>query len=291
MTLGDSLTLVGLALTVVLYALHRAWERRRELDAAAALMEGVRHGMGGSGGDGDPPGWAAVFFGNVWEGEDLEKRAQADYDAVMKGGYNQVFEVGVPTKPLEALIVSPAAGSLIGRPTIERANHALFRFGVFNQLVSQQTDFWGRHLAEIATTDNYLPAGRRQGIAAAARAQSRMLHGVGIERAGADDGWFTLLTATMDGNIECLKGQQQRRWWSRPSVYAAVLALIGTAALAMWQGFDDDSTARPQPKPRAAQTAPSDIPTRTPADAPVRAPDRRAQARQGVADPGAKRRG
>ncbi len=55
-----------------------------------------------------------------------------DYDAVMNGGYNQVFENEVSSAPLEALIVGSGAGELVKRRTIEAVSRALFQIGVFN---------------------------------------------------------------------------------------------------------------------------------------------------------------
>lgn len=252
MTLGDTLTLVGLAVAVLFYALQRAWERRRDLEAALAVLVAVRDGMGRAAEQDGPTGWADVFFKSVWEGDALNNRAQQDYDAVMSGSYNQVFEVEVPSSPLEALIVGPGAGDLVKRETIEAANHALYQIGVFNQLVRQQTDFWGRHLAEIA--DPVLPSNRREAIARAARAQSKMLHGSGIGAAGADGGWYSRLTGAIDKNIGELRTRQARAWWRRPSSYLALAFVIGTVALASWQGLDDDEEHPQLPAPTTTTT-------------------------------------
>jgi hypothetical protein len=208
-TLGDALTLVGLAVAVFFYALQRASDRRRDVESALGLLRAVRHGMGET--VGNEKGWAAVFYGSTWTGDALDERAQEDYDAVMKGGYNQVFETRVPSAPLEALIVAPGAGGLIAPETIQAANHALYQVGVFNQLVRQQTEFWRQHLAEIA--DRNLEDSRREAIARAAKAQSRMLHASGIGAAGSPGGWFSALTTAVDVNISTLEAQVASRWW------------------------------------------------------------------------------
>jgi len=186
-------------------------------------------------------GWAAVFFESDWTGEELTKRAQADYDAVMKGSYNQVFEADVPSAPLHALIVAPGSGRLITRETIIAANHALYQIGVFNQLVRQQTAFWRSHLHEIADPD--LPKKRREVIASAARAQSKMLHENGIGAAGVAGGWFTNLIHSLDENIAFLTAES-RRWWQRPAIYFASFLVAATVGLAIWRGIEratDDS--------------------------------------------------
>lgn len=250
MTLGDTLALVGITLAILLYALERAWERRKEIQGVLGVMRAVRDGL--EPGDADTFGWTSAFDYDWGPGKALDDRANEDYDAVKQGGYNQVFENEVPTAPLEALIVGPGAGELVKPRTIEAVNQALFQIGVFNQLVRQQTEFWGQHLAEIA--DENLSPARREAIAKAARMQSRMLHQGGIGVANADAGWFQSLKDALDDNLKYLKDLTATPWWSRLPVYLAVVAVMGTLALAGWQGIEDDDDSPRQLPPGTSTT-------------------------------------
>jgi hypothetical protein len=134
-------------------------------------------------------------------------------------------------------------------------NHALYQIGVFNQLVRQQTDFIAQHLHEIA--DGSLSTYRRRVLASAARSQSRMLHGVGIGNAGGAGGWFRYLTDEIDENIKWLNAKVQPPWWMQLMVGIALCVVTITAALAIWQGIDDDSDhALPTPTPITVTTTP-----------------------------------
>ncbi len=59
MTFGDTLALVAIAVAIFLYALERAWERRKEIQAVLGVMTAVRQGMRSS--DAGGLGWATAF--------------------------------------------------------------------------------------------------------------------------------------------------------------------------------------------------------------------------------------
>src|SRR5947209_5468704 len=114
MDLGSALTVVSLAFAWLLYQLQRAADRRQQIGTARSVLRAVESGLTGK------EGWGHVFFENEWIGEALGERANNDFNAVLDGRVNQVFEV--PTEPLATLVGSPAAGDLIHRDTIAAAN-------------------------------------------------------------------------------------------------------------------------------------------------------------------------
>lgn len=193
MTLGDVLTLTGLGLAVLLYVAQRWVERARVVDSAIAVLNAVH--------DGIRP-WGDLYFGGPYDDEAVKRRARVDYEAVMKKGYNQVFQV--PSEPLVALISHPSAGGLIGKKTIERASVSLWQMGLFNQLVRQQTEFYARFLPEIS--DENLASDRREALANAAGSISHMLHG----RIG-DASWYAEMVAALEENRNALATRRSRR--------------------------------------------------------------------------------
>ena len=203
MTIAYVLPWVGLATAVLIYRMQRAASRRRDVHAAFTLLLGVKYGM--------TEGWGTWFFSNVWLGEDLQKRAQQDCDAILEKHYAQVFPV--PTQTVAAVLTSPSAGDLMNAQMIEAANLALYRIGVFNQLVAQQTDFNTRHLPEIRD-DTLLPE-RRKALAMAAFSISHMLHGTGIGNANAPGCWYRDLTDAVEQNVSALSAELTRGWLSR----------------------------------------------------------------------------
>jgi hypothetical protein len=231
-TFGDSLTLFGLALAVLLYQGQRARERGRDLDAAVGLLKAVRAGM---------TPWGDLYFGDGYDECRIEKHATRDYQAVMDKGYSQVFHV--PTEPLAALIASPAAGGLVNTNTVTAANVALWQIGVFNQFVRQQTDFNARHLAEFKDED--LPTARRENLATAAYLISKMLHGSGI----GDAKWYANLMGELEANVTELQDHRARRWWTRPALLLAIVFVAAALVPVTWTGIDlarhDDSKRLP----------------------------------------------
>lgn len=204
MTLGDVLILLSLALTWLVYWLGRAASTGRDLGTALALLRAVQSGMP----------WGALYFGSGYDAKAVDDRARQEYETVLHGSYGQVFHV--PTEPLAALVANPAAGGLVRRATVEAASVALWQLGVFNQLVRQQTDFNARHLAELY--DDGLPPQRRETLAKAASAHSRMLHANGI----GDAHWYQTLMRELATNIDLLNAQLGRPWWTRPFATLAI---------------------------------------------------------------------
>jgi hypothetical protein len=183
-----ALVILGFVVTWLLYKRERADEKQRDRDAALSVLRAVR--------DGIMP-WGELYFCKGYDDESAKKRAQQDYDWIMKDtSYGEVFHV--PAAPLVALLSHPAAGGLIVRETVEAASVALWQIGIFNQLVRQKSDFNARHLAEIRDKD--LPPERRRGLADAAFTQSVMLHAKGV----ADATWWANLKHQLQTNIEAL---------------------------------------------------------------------------------------
>jgi hypothetical protein len=123
----------------------------------------------------------------------------------MDGSYYQNFRV--PTEPVVSVIEQADKG-WIHRKTIEAANLALWRLGIFNQLVQQQTDFNAAHLSEFG--DPSTTSAHRNTLANAAKKVSNMIHGDAI----GDTRWYPNLITEIDRNIQALE-QRKKRWWSR----------------------------------------------------------------------------
>lgn len=239
-TFGDALALVGIALAIALYALQVAHSRRRDLEAARAVLHGVEHGM--------VRGWGEWFFSTVYTDEGAKQRAFQEAENVQRRGYGQVFLV--PTESLASLVNSPAAGDLIDTAAVEAASLALYWVGVFNQLVQQQTDFNARHLAEIR--DETLSAERRDALASAAFSISHMIHGSGVASANAEDGWYRNLCDRVEANIRELDERARRPWWWQRWVALALTLLAASLAMAVWTFFDEDD-AQASSKPASTQ--------------------------------------
>ena len=134
-------------------------------------------------------------------------RAQQDDDSVMGGSHCQNFRV--PTEPIASLIQQSGEGWLISGETIAAANIALWKIGIFNQLVQQQTDFNAFHLAEFSHVN--LDLTRRNALAQAAWRLSVTIHQYGI----GDASWYRRLMTALDHNVEALEKRKLRKWWSR----------------------------------------------------------------------------
>jgi hypothetical protein len=239
-TFGDALALVGIALAIALYAFQVAHSRRRDLEAARAVLRGVEHGM--------VRGWGEWFFSTVYTEEGAKQRAFQDAENVQRRGYGQVFLV--PNESLASLVNSPAAGDLIDTEAVEAASLALYWVGVFNQLVQQQTDFNARHLAEIR--DETLSAERRDALASAAFSISHMIHGSGVASANAEEGWYRNLCDRVEANIRELDEMARRPWWWQRWVALALTLLAASLAMAVWTFVDEDD-APASSKPASTQ--------------------------------------
>lgn len=80
-----------------------------------------------------------------------------------------------------------------------------------------------------------------------------MLHQAGIGSGNVPGGWYYELIDAFDKSLEALRKKVEARWWSRPSVYLALIGVIGTIALATWQGIEGDEGSKRQ-LPANAQT-------------------------------------
>jgi hypothetical protein len=186
--MGDILIIAGLVLSYRIYHRERADLIERDTESVLAMLEAMRDGI---------RAWADPYFTTGYDEQGASERAQGDYKAVMDRSYGQLFRV--PTEPLVALIERSVGGSLLRKETVEAANIALWRMGVFNQLVQQQTDFNARHLSEIY--DPALPEAQRRALADGARAISTMLHASVI----GDATWYKRLKAELETNIQALR--------------------------------------------------------------------------------------
>jgi hypothetical protein len=215
LSVADALALAGLALAWLVYQLQRRTEdegvRTTAHDALAATRDGL---ASWSGAYFDGPGYTAVT---------AAARARLDRDMILeKHSYNQVLRI--PTEPLAALILSPEK-SHVTRQTVKAANFALWRFGVFNQLVQQHTDFNARHAAEIVDTS--LTENRRRTLADAAFTSATMIH---LDGVGNTD-FYRELESALEENIEALK---PRKWWASAAVDVAALLFLAALALVAW---------------------------------------------------------
>jgi hypothetical protein len=189
----------AIALAWLLYRLDRLHSRHRDLEAALAVVRGVKRGMVER--VGDDVGWAEHFFTTVYTGaahdSELQPRVQDAYDAVMGRDWLQVFPV--PLAPLDLLVSTPATAGLLSDETVFIANVGLWRVRVFNEFVRMQTDFNARFLPEIRDED--LPEERRKAIAEGAASISQQLHLYGIGAANVEGGWYARLKRALDADI------------------------------------------------------------------------------------------
>jgi hypothetical protein len=196
---GDVLVLLGLVATFIVYRFERMASVDRDIDSVLAMLEAVRNGM---------RPWGDLYFAEGYDEPSAKARAQRDsFDSIMKGSYGQIFLV--PTEPLSALVERPGGLGLVRKETTEAANIALWKIGVFNQLVRQQTEFNALHLAEFYDRD--LALERRQVLAEAAGTISGMLH---LDAIGDAD-FYRRLNAELDKNIEDLRHLRHRKWWAK----------------------------------------------------------------------------
>jgi hypothetical protein len=202
---GALVVLVSVGVAIIIYWRQRLVSKRRVLATLRAVRDGMIKWKA-------ERGWGDRHFGTAYSEPEAETRARQDFDAIMEKTYAQNFRV--PTEPLAALIQRPDA--LITSGTVEAVNIALWRIGVFNQLVQQQTDFNARHLAEIIHSN--LPDERRRDLAEAARRISVMLHRDAI----GDASWYQDLKAALTANIETLES----RWWTKPGLCCLVIGGI-----------------------------------------------------------------
>ena len=194
---GDLLVVVSLAVTGIVYRSQSVASRMEQVDAALAALRSVREGMSK---------WGDQHFGgDGYSPERAEERAQGDYDDIMRLSYYQNFRV--PTEPLTSLVQYPKGGSCISRETMIATHIALWKLGIFNQLVQQQTQFNALYLSQAQSFSQP----EREAMAKAARGISVMIHRDAI----GDAGWYRNLMNSIDTDIAALEARRGQRWWER----------------------------------------------------------------------------
>lgn len=183
MDVGDWIAVGAIVISWALYGLGQRASRKRDLEAARALLGGVLAGIAG---------WGDEYFANPYTDESVETRAQQDRMTVMRQNWIHIYEI--PTEPVAALVSGAAVSTWINQKTIEAAGVALWRMRLFNELVRQHTDLGRQHFAELV--DPALPTERREAIATAAYRQSAFLHG-----AIGTAAWYHSLKRALIDNI------------------------------------------------------------------------------------------
>ena len=194
----DTLLIVGgFAFTFAVYWLQRRDSRKRDIEAARALLAASRDGMAT---------WADDYFADSYTDATAHDRAHKDYEWVMSRNFGHIY--AVPIEPFAALIGNPASGRWVREDTMVAVGTALQKIVLFNELVRQKTDWTGRHIAEIL--DEQLSDFRREQLARAAEGQSFMLHaGIG------NTWWYRTLKDAIARNIEWLDDQLKPPWKRR----------------------------------------------------------------------------
>jgi hypothetical protein len=203
----ELLAAVAVLVAWAVFRLDRHAQRQSVLQDARARLLGVQHGM--VEGDGDQPGWGEVYFAARYAGLEAVARAEQTRSLIRKGGIDQVFVV--PTEPVARLATARGVGEdLISERTIAAASILLWRLHVFNQLVGQLSRYNAQYLAEII--DEETPPERREVLAHAGFALSRMLHGDGIGTASEQGGWYAEFKAAVASDIKRLRDLERFRW-------------------------------------------------------------------------------
>jgi hypothetical protein len=192
---GDAIVFFALVLTVSTLIVESNRSIRREIVTALEVLHGVKDGMSQ---------WSYLHFSTDYSGAAGDQRADVDRKLVQGGGYMQNFRV--PEAPLVSLIQQPGTGLLIDGKTIEAANVALWKIGIFNQLVQQQADFNTLHLSEYA--DPSVDQDRHNVLAEAAARISAMIHKDGI----GDASWHSIFMSALDSNIAKLDRLDRGHW-------------------------------------------------------------------------------
>jgi hypothetical protein len=193
--IGDLLVFIGLAVTLGIYLVQRNASIRREINSTLEVLRAVQNGI---------TTWGKKYFTTSYFGQLGVDRAKDDYHRMIKRDPAQNFRV--PTEALTSLIQQPETGLLIDRNTIEAANEALWKIGVFNQMVQAQTDFNALHISEVM--DKRLPDADLEALALASQRISEQIHKDGIE----DAGWYERLQDALDQNIRTLTDRDQEKW-------------------------------------------------------------------------------
>ena len=208
---------VGFDVTIYIYRRQQLDSEDQRVAATIDVLNGVQKGL---------TEWGDRHFGgDGYLDAEAHRRAEDDYKAIVEsqGNYVQNFRV-----PSEALVSVINHSDLIDVDTIKAANVALWKIGIFNQLVQQHTDFNARHITEYLAEP--LGSDRREVLGRAAEELSYRMHRYGIE----DAGWYKELKRAVDVNITNLEDRrrelqkERRRLWrsiSRPALVSGQAAL------------------------------------------------------------------
>ena len=232
---GLFLAASAIALAWLLYRLERLHARHRDLDAALAVLGGVKRGM--VNGIGDDVGWAENYFATIYTpgGAELEQRIEDASGSIKQLRWAmQVFPV--PLAPLELLVSSPASAGLVSDETVFTSNFGLWRVGIFNEFVRLQADFNARYITDIRDED--LDVARREAIARGAAWIAEQIHLYGIGRANLEGGWYARLKRALEKDIARLTDDRKtgffdyaesRRWFLVGDV--GMIALVAAFAV------------------------------------------------------------
>jgi len=121
----------------------------------------------------------------------------------------------VPTEPLTSVLMHPNEEQLIEPATITAVNVALWVLGWFNQLVEEQTIFYGNHAVDLIGKVDDIET--RERVAKYAREQSLLLH----EKIIGNRIWYNDMINALKFNIKKLDDSGRQRWWQelRPRDY------------------------------------------------------------------------
>ncbi|MEP6909517.1 MAG: hypothetical protein ABI896_03685 [Actinomycetota bacterium] len=217
---------LALALAWLTFRIERFGARQREIQSARALLIAVNEALVSRGkGEEMHPGWGETYFGLVYTPERIEEAGERARHQAQMGVFDQVFVV--PTEPLEKLATTDRVPDLISIETVSAANFGLWRVGVFNQLVLQQTVFNAvthLELRDAETTDD-----RKKAIGQSAKHISQTLHLYGVAGAAAPAGWYSRLKNGIAADISRLAEMDKKtlgRWKNGPEFAIIDLAVI-----------------------------------------------------------------
>ncbi|HEY1775945.1 MAG TPA: hypothetical protein VGG41_07275 [Solirubrobacteraceae bacterium] len=160
---GDYIALGGILVALLLYWFGQSATTTHDVQAARALLSGVRAGMAS---------WGDLYFAHPYTEDRMNAMAQTHYDYVINFTWGYIYEI--PTQPVAALVGGAAATSWISEETVAAAGAALWQMDLFNAIARQHNALARQHLAEIV--DRGLPEDRRRELATAAHHSSYMVH-------------------------------------------------------------------------------------------------------------------
>jgi hypothetical protein len=242
-TEGDALALLSVTVAFALYRLDVLRARAGVIEAAIATLAAVQQAMVGTE---EEPGWGSYYFKNRWTAARCVEVGKYYNGLIRDRKYEQVLVV--PAEPLAALAATPVAGDLFSKETVYAANLGLWRVGVFNQLVGQQTSMIAAALPEIH--DRRTRRSRRAALGAAIGAQAVMLHRDGVGEADEPDGWYYRLRTALTADLERLDGLRKWRHLYGALDLVATLAVVAAAAtcILVFQGTSlTESPSKPAP--------------------------------------------